>query len=53
MKKVYWSFTLGDTLDQTLPTDYTDPQRNLQKIMIKDTNMQCVLHGKNMVKTHG
>lgn len=25
MKKVYWSLTLGDTIDQVLPPDYTDP----------------------------
>ena len=31
MKKVYWSFTLGDTLDQTLPTDYTDPPEKFAK----------------------
>ena len=31
MKTVYWSFSLGDTLDQTLPTDYTDPPEKFAK----------------------
>jgi len=31
MKTVYWSFSLGDTLEQTLPTDYTDPPEKFGK----------------------
>ena len=31
MKTVYWSFSLGEAIDQVIPTDYTDPPEKFEK----------------------